>query len=260
MSDHKSAVALITVLCIALFIGFGAGGYSYYKQIEAKRIAEERIAAEEAAKREAEQKELNALYDKYINEFKEDIRQKVAEYNTEKKLIAQITSPYNYETPEFAKENLKIYQDQLSPSLRGKIENIIAVFGEYQSKLENDTSKNNTELQAFLLKRWKKMSDEMLDLYVSYFSNEQDLLIAYEELMKFYYTRSTVYTVNFEENTFEFKREEDRAEQEKLSGMIEAIEQNGKNILSQSKKDAAEKSDKKQEQTSQAEAQSSAAK
>ncbi len=226
----KKSIYLALFLCL-ITIALSAGGYFFYQKNEQQRLINEQIAKQKEEKRIADKKALDALFTKYTDNFKQEIRKNVQEYAQSKKLIQQIISPYNYENTEFAKENYTLFMDTIAPNMRKKSGDIINLFQTYQEQIKKDLEKHNTEDQKEFLVRWKAMSDEMLNLYISYFTNEEDYIAAHETLIKFYYTYSKRYTVDIENNVFLFDSDKDAKKHMELKNAIKSIKKKGLETL-----------------------------
>ncbi len=206
----KKSYKYINITIVLLTITIGAGGYYYvqYKnQIALKeKIEKQKELAIKAKKEEQKRKqaELQKLFDTYLNDFKDELRAKVTDYKKSRKVLNNFKSPYNYETLEYTKENYKLFKQSIAPSLRQKAAEIIEIFEKYDHQINNDLKNKNGELQQTFLKEWKEMSHTQLIKYVDFFSKEEDLIQAYDDLITFYYTNSKRYKVDGEANKFIF--------------------------------------------------------
>jgi len=211
-SKAKNNNVTIYFAIVVLLIVLGAAGYYIHHKnqiiLDKKHHAEialEIKAKKEKAEKEAKKREeLQNLFDSYLNNFKDDLRNKIADYRKARKVLNNFKSPYNYETLEYTKENYKLFKKSIAPSLRQKAANIIDIFEKYEKKINSELNDKDNELQQTFLKEWKEMSQSQLIKYVDIFSKEEDLIQAYDDLVTFYYTNSKRYKVNAEENEFIF--------------------------------------------------------
>ena len=205
------------------------GALAYYIDLENKKEIQrqhEAQLAEIQKQKEAalqKRKELQELYDTYLNEFTDALKAKAKEYKKTRLILKDIVSPYNFETAKFAKENYNLFKRDVAPSLRIKAADIIESFITYREKIEADLSDEDGDIQETFLNKWMEMQQKQLAQYVEFFSREEDLIQAYDDLITFYYTHSRLYTIDLDENIFVFKREEDQATQEKLLRRIETL-------------------------------------
>lgn len=214
----KQKIAIL--LLIAFIISGGAGAYMY-KTAKTMRIqaAQEELRIKEEA-REQRKKEIQVLYDAYLNDFTQDLRDKTENYKKSRKFLSDISSPYNFETSDLAKENYTLFTQELLPALRKQINDIIALFDQYEQKLKTDVAQDDSDIKNIFLDQWIEMSQEQLMSYVDFFAKEDLILSAYNELVTFAYVHSMVYSVDLETNRFIFKREKD---EKKYNALIKKI-------------------------------------
>ncbi len=211
---------IISLLLIAFIISGGAGAYMY-KTAKTARIkaAQEELRIKEEAKEQRKQ-EIQTLYDAYLNDFTQALRDKTENYKKSRKFLNDISSPYNFETPELAKENYTLFTKELLPALRKQINNIIALFDQYEQKLKTDVAQDESDIKNIFMDQWVEMSKEQLMSYVNFFAKEDLILSAYNELVTFAYVHSMVYSVDLETNQFIFKRKKDET---KYNALIKKI-------------------------------------
>ena len=226
-NNQKNMTAVFIYGLVLLLIAGGA--LAYYIDLENKKEIQrqhEAQLAEIQKQKEAalqKRKELQELYDTYLNEFTDALKAKAKEYKKTRLILKDIVSPYNFETAKFAKENYNLFKRDVAPSLRIKAADIIESFITYREKIEADLSDEDGDIQETFLNKWMEMQQKQLAQYVEFFSREEDLIQAYDDLITFYYTHSRLYTIDLDENIFVFKREEDQATQEKLLRRIETL-------------------------------------
>ena len=226
-NNQKNMTAVFIYGLVLLLIAGGA--LAYYIDLENKKEIQrqhEAQLAEIQKQKEAalqKRKELQKLYDTYLNEFTDALKAKAKDYKKTRLILKDIVSPYNFETAKFAKENYNLFKRDVAPSLRIKAADIIESFITYREKIEADLSDEDGDIQETFLNKWMEMQKKQLAQYVEFFSREEDLIQAYDDLITFYYTHSRLYTIDLDENIFVFKREEDQATQEKLLRRIETL-------------------------------------
>ena len=213
------------IIAVIIFLLFTTGGATYYvyhqQQTALKAKAEqERIAAENKEKKDKTRLEIQKLFDLYLNNFKNELHEKAKSYKKARNILKEIKNPYNFETPEYAKENYTLFKKTIAPSLRQKASDIINTFDIYRKKVEANLKDKDNELQQDFLKKWKDMNQQQLTKYVDFFSKEEDLVQAYDDLITFYYVHSRLYEVDIEKNQFNFSRKED---EKKASELLERV-------------------------------------
>lgn len=218
--SKKSFFAVTTALFL-LFTVVIAGSYINNKNRAIRRAEQpEHPDAEKEKKKE----ELQSLFDNYLNNFKNELREKATDYKNTRVIFNDIKSPYNFETPEYAKENYNLFKNSIAPSLRQKASEIIDVFDNYNKKIEANLKDQNNDLQQTFLKKWREMNKNQLTKYVAFFSKEEELIQAYDNLITFYYVHSRLYEVDVKINQFTFSRKEDEKKATELLNRIDTLQ------------------------------------
>ncbi|GEM_PF-5503561 len=216
---HKAKIFLFGGIFLLLL--FGSNIYIKHKNQQNKLHAQQlKFAAEQEVIIRAE---LDNLFDVYLYNFKTDLKKAAALYKGSRKVLKEILSPYNFETPEYTKENYFFFKDHIAPDLRRKSADIIDIFQKYTDRLKEDIENKNSNIgQKFLLK-WQKMSNAQLGNYVIFFTKEEQLIQAYEEIIEFYYIHSKRFSFDIENNTLLFDKKEDKDKEQYLLQKIKDI-------------------------------------
>ena len=221
-SENSQNSIVVTFIVVAALSS--AAALFYYSHVKTQNKAaheEQKIAV---AKIQKTKEEIQALYDAYLNEFTQDLRKKANNYKETKRILKEIKNPYNFETPKYAKENYTLFREKIAPSLRQNAASIIATFETYTRKIEADLKGENSELKQDFLQQWKDMTQQQLTDYVTFFTKEDNLILAYDDLITFYYTRSKRYTVDVEKNAFVFKSKQDEKNATRLLSIVEGMQ------------------------------------
>ncbi|MCK5384194.1 MAG: hypothetical protein KAJ29_01365 [Alphaproteobacteria bacterium] len=217
-----SGFFLIAGLVLCLFLALGIGLYLHQINVQqATVIAQQeqesaKLETQKEKEREKRKIEIQALFDTYLNAFKSELVHKASIYKKTRKLLKNLIRPNNFRTPEFAKENYALFKESLAPSLREKSTEMIAIFERYSSQIEKELDDDEDDLQTLFLDQWRDMAKEQLDTYVDFFAREEEMILAYDELVTFYYTRSKRYIVDEEKNKFIFSTPEDKVKAQSL--------------------------------------------
>lgn len=205
-------------LIAALFVCLlGGGGYFAALQYDA---LEQQRAADEARlqKLTADQKVLDDLGAVYLNDFKADLKKAGQDYKDYSRVLADITEPDNYSTPEDARQTYLLFTEEITPALRQKAQALLDVFSTYKAKMDSE----EVDARDFRAE-WASMHDEQLAYSVSLLSHDETLVQAYEVLVAFLYQHSNLYTVDLEAQEFAFKRPEDAEKYGALKNAIRVI-------------------------------------
>lgn len=215
---------VITGGCAAIYLGYiniRKAAIVEQKEQEQKKAIE--IAKKTKNKRK---KEIQTLFDTYLNEFQNDLLEKAQSYKKTRRLLRNIIRPINFETTDFAKENYDLFKESLVPSLRKKSADIIFVFEDYSEKIEKDLAGDKNEIKQLFLDKWKNMTKEQLDNYVDFFSREEEMIMAFDDLITFYYTHSKRYEIDTEKNRFLFSNKNENKKVKKLQERALALYKN----------------------------------
>lgn len=211
------------IILVFLFITVAGGLYQLhlYKQHQDEIHAQQ--AKAEQAQKEQTRAELNKLFEQYLTNFKDDLKTKAASYKDSRTVLKEILSPYNFETREYTKENYLLFKDNVAPNLRNKAADIINIFAKYKDNLQADLKSQDNKIQEMFLLKWQDMSNKQLAKYIDFFTKEEALIQAYEELITFYYVHSNLFSIDVEENVFLFDREKDKKEELALRKKIKVL-------------------------------------
>ncbi len=229
-SNKNNLFVVLSLLFMCLVLGISA--YAYQRHMHTVfLIQQEREAAALKAKEEKAKKrrdEIQALFDAYLNAFKNELFKKAKTYKKTRKLLKNLIRPINYTDIESAKENYLFFKEDLAPSLRSQTNEIIGVFEQYSDKIEGELGGNESNLQQTFLSQWKNMVNGQLANYVDFFANEEKLIQAYDELITFYYTHSKRYVIDDSGDSFEFHNPNDAQKAQFLLEQIEDLQKSAR--------------------------------
>ncbi len=221
--NNTRQYVFLSLLVVSIFSGISS--LYYYKtqqRIEYKKLLSEQLHIKKENK-EKKRAEITSLFDGYLNSFTTELRTKAELYKENRKVLKEIISPYNFETPEYSKENYFLFKNILAPSLRAKSSAIIGVFQKYTDKINYDLQNKDNKIEQFFLNKWQEMSHNQLTKYVNFFAKEDELIQAYDEIITFYYVHSNLFSVDVESNKFIFKRKKDREKEKILRDTIKEL-------------------------------------
>lgn len=216
MSPKLRIIIISALLIIAI-----TGGY-YKIQIDKQAIIKEQNQKIEVEKirEQTEKDEINRLFDQHINNFKTELKLHASEYKKSRLVLKEIFSPHNFETKEYTKEIYLLFKNDVAPNLRIKADEIINIFVKYKDFLQTDISNQDDNIQKLFLLKWQEASQVQLSKYIEFFTKEEELIQAYEELITFYYIHSNLFSVDIKNNIFLFDRDEDKSTETKLKNKI----------------------------------------
>ena len=209
------------LISIAVFCAIFYRAYIVDVRHNEQKLEQQKIY--ELAEQKKDHGEISALFELYLDNFKSDLKIKAKEYKNNRMLLKKIFSPYNFETAEYTKENYDLFKTHVAPDLRGKAGEIINIFDDYQKKIAHDLGSKNSEISQLFLSQWQEMSRDQLSNYIDFFTKEEQLIQAYEELIEFYYVHSNLFKVDMEKNEFIFEREQDKETEAILREQISVL-------------------------------------
>lgn len=231
----KNRIIALLVASVLLAVGTGAGFYMLKKKEQDAELQEIR---EQARLEEVRALHRMALYKKFetiLNAFIADFSKQISTYKKHRSILKEILLPYNFETPEYAKESYETFHNEIAPSLRREAISVMDVFASKRKDVKSLLKSEPPEDSATILDEWKKMETEKVQIYIDFFDSEDALLKAYDDLLKFYYVQSNFYTVDRNTGVMEFKDENIALQEKELLGAIDAIKNNQKKIRSDTK-------------------------
>lgn len=217
-----------TFIAFVLLSGAILGSIAYFY---VDYLKQEKIRLEKAEQAAAHEKAFAKEFEDLLNKFLHDFRNATREYKAQRAVLRELASPYNFESPEYAAETYTLFQNEIAPSLRASSKEAIAIFDNTSKQIELSLSKENESVHLKLSKVWNEVKDKNIKVTIRFFQTEDKLLTAYENLFKFYYTRSKFFTLNKETGDIVFKRKKDELGYKKLLAMIEKIKNDQKEML-----------------------------
>lgn len=209
----------ILLVCLIVAVIFGLFRQHLYQQ----RQEELRIEQIKIEQKEKSRARLDALLEQYVVNFKSDLKKKAVSYKDSRTILKEILSPYNFETKEYTKENYFLFKEKVAPDLRKKAVGIIHIFEKYTKKIQQDLGGQDNKTQKMFLLKWKNMSNQQLEKFIDFFTKEEQLIQAYEELLKFYYVHSNLFSIDVKQNIFLFDREQDKKRELELRQKIKNL-------------------------------------
>lgn len=203
----------LSIVCL-VFLSASAVSYSFYvsHQKELQRLEYEKA---ERTRQENEKRETEEKFVLQIKELAKTITQRVNDYNKQMIVVKESIKPYNYEKTEFATENYKFFSNEIIPLLHKSADVVIATFEEYDTKIKEQLKSAPPELLPRLRQEWTILRNTQMENYISYFKQQEKILRAHQELLKFYAKNFLYFEYTPETDLLEFD-EPEMAEQEKV--------------------------------------------
>lgn len=227
MSIKQWNIILVLALCGVL----SGGGYVLYQNNlaqEAKLLEqaeEERLAAEQAQKDKEEAEKIAALtkeFEGFLNDFLTDVSQELREYKITRKVLVSLMQPANLRETKYIEENYEMGEATVM-SLRLQMDKVMRLFETAEIEFQELLTKWPEGRGESIRQNWRSMRDEQVDVYLGYFTSEQDLLEAMQNLLSFYNEKRDVLRVDVIDDRIEFDDEEDTLRHEELKITVDAL-------------------------------------
>ncbi len=205
-----------TVIAVLVVLIVAVGGI--YVMQNHQTTFDKRQAAEEQERG----RELEKRFEEFLNKFLKSIHDGMVEYRKERKVLVELVGPRNLSDPAYVEENYKLVQ-QLVPSLRQKMADVIGIFEAAQTEMDSLLAGQPETTQAPIIRQWDELKRMQGQAYMDFFATENDLLSAYQDLMNFYYDKRTSFEVNAATRGVIFKNAQDVAEEKQLKQRIDDI-------------------------------------
>lgn len=202
----QKALKFIVPVIVAIVI-LGIGGSFYYKQYSAEQ------------KERAERDALNQSFEDFLNKLLKNVHAGMVDYKQERKVLVEATGPGNLGTSEYIEENYQLVQ-ALIPSLRQRMANVIKTFEDAEAEIAGLVEGQPETVKTGILKKWADMKQSQGQVYLAYFAAENDILSAYDDLMRFYHDKRNEFTVVPETRALVFKDPKDDEEAKRLQQRI----------------------------------------
>jgi hypothetical protein len=227
LSIKQWNIILVLALCGVL----SGGGYVLYQNNlaqEAKLLEqaeEERLAAEQAQKDKEEAEKIAALtkeFEGFLNDFLTDVSQELREYKITRKVLVSLMQPANLRETKYIEENYEMGEATVM-SLRLQMDKVMRLFETAEIEFQELLTKWPEGRGESIRQNWRSMRDEQVDVYLGYFTSEQDLLEAMQNLLSFYNEKRDVLRVDVIDDRIEFDDEEDTLRHEELKITVDAL-------------------------------------
>jgi len=161
-------------------------------------------------------------FEDFINDFLDQLTEDIRTYKLKRQIVRDFIEPVSVRNEEYLAENNELMQ-QLSEEMIGDMDRIILSFDTADKKIHNLVSASITDNKNIILNKWNAIKNDQLDVYVSYFIFEKELLSVYQEVFSFYMALGASLKVDVAENKIIFSNPKNKNTYEGLLGRIESI-------------------------------------
>lgn len=175
-------------------------------------------------------------FEDFINGFLDQLTEDIRAYKIKRQIVRDFIEPVNVRNEEYLAENNELMK-QLSEEMIGDMDRIILSFDTADKKIHNLVSTSITDNKNIILNKWNTIKKDQLDVYISYFILEKELLSIYHEVFVFYMSMGANLKVNAAENKIVFSNPKNKNTYEALLERIRTVKIESALVLKSFSKD-----------------------
>lgn len=157
-----------------------------------------------------------------LNGFLQEVQANMRDYRQQRKMLTEMADPFNLRQPEYITENYGLLKT-VAPELRTKMNSVVAPFEAAQAQIHAALADQPESVRENVWQRWEALKQKQLTLYVEYFTVEDQILTAYEELLGFYYQNQNAILVDSEYLSVSFAEPALEQQEQMLLSRIEEL-------------------------------------
>lgn len=162
-------------------------------------------------------------FEAFLNNFLKDLAKETAQYKKDRRILKEAIDPYNLIGTENAEQSYRVFRTEIGPMLRKKGEKLIGLFAKSEKVVQGLLADQSPAAKDKLFSAWKDLEKQHMNGLLDFFENEDRLIAAHEELLKFYFVHSKLYTVDMDTGAIVFSNEKYTAREAELRGAIEKL-------------------------------------
>lgn len=162
-------------------------------------------------------------FESFLNNFIKDLHKETSEYKKDRRILKAVADPYNLNGTENAEKSYKTFRDDIAPMLRKKGQQIVNIFPKSDKVVDALLADKPEDVKKDLLSTWEDMKKDQMNSLVDYFEKEDQLIQAYEKLLKFYFVHSKLYSLNVETGNLVFRNKKYQKEADQILDEIQAL-------------------------------------
>lgn len=179
-----------------------------------------------SSKNTANQKYLQS-FENSLNMFLADVYEQMTEYRKRRKILSDVLRPENLKNSAYIQQGYQLTK-QTIPDLTQRSENIIQSFSKKDADIRELIKNRPPAAQKNIWQAWENVKRNQGNLYVKYFTLEQDVLGSHEALMYHYFQNKERLQYNDALNTISFNDAELNAKTAQLKAAINNLKEQQK--------------------------------
>lgn len=162
-------------------------------------------------------------FETFLNNFLKELVKETAQYKKDRRILKEAIDPFNLIGTENAEQSYRVFRTEIGPMLRKKGEKLIGLFAKSEKVVQGLLADQPPAAKEKLFSAWKDLEKQHMNGLLDFFENEDKLIAAHEELLKFYFVHSKLYTVDMDTGAIVFSNEKYTAREAELRGAIEKL-------------------------------------
>ena len=215
--ERKEIIYMLIVISFVLGIFYFYKGQHLLNDMPGGTHKKPIISSKSVAKR-AFQKNIEAS----LNQMLSDVYGEMKAYRERRKILDDIIRPQNLQNAKYINESYQLAGQTIS-DLKQRSNRIIKIFDTKDAEIKTLIKGRPQSAQANILAAWKKMKSQQVNLYVQYFTIEQEILQTYQSLVTLYYRHQNEVVYYQETNQTAFQSSNLNAQATQLSQKIKTL-------------------------------------
>ncbi|MGB0720067.1 MAG: hypothetical protein ACPGRX_06315 [Bdellovibrionales bacterium] len=163
---------------------------------------------------------VNKKVETILNDFLRDVAAEMSDYRKQRKVLDDLIKPVNLRDASYVESNYALGQQTIA-ALKSQMNDVMAVFDDKDNALRDALRGQSASFRANILRKWAAMKSEQADVFVNYFTFENKILAAYQDLLGFLYEKRGAYAYIPDQADIIFQQAND---QRRYQAMLQNLE------------------------------------
>lgn len=215
------------VFSVALLAVLAGGGYAaYHFDLLKQPEAEQSVAAVETST------ENRQAFEDFLNDFLKQVATEAQAYKQRRTVLVSLLQPENLKNSAYIQENEKL-AEETTQGLQAQMDKIMSAFDQGDQKVAELVEHFAPEDRAGILESWKTQRDKRANQFLAYFTSEQEIIGAYNELLKLYADKRDAMSVDVANKKIMFTNPEDQVAADQITDKIAALSKAQRELLTE---------------------------
>lgn len=167
-------------------------------------------------------------FETFLNNFLKELSKEIRQYKKDRRILKEAVDPFNLIGTQNAEQSYRVFKEEIAPLLKKKSERVMGVFERANTVVKALLTDKPEDTQSVLMAEWEALEKVHMSKLLDFFENEDRLINAHEELLKFYFIHSKLYTVDMDSGEIIFNSEKHREKEKAILDKINKIKQDFK--------------------------------